>query len=348
MAQFSIIPERALRDPGITGSRLFALCAIGRFTSRGGKGVWAKNSTIAKVAGLDDRHYRRAVRWLVEQGYVVKRSRQKADGSADTNWLEILYDDPPPMTIGAEDDAGNLDEVGAESAPTSVRAKSARTPRAKSAPTVGAESAHQRASIKGSTASPPPDDAPLADRFTHVPHREAYVAMRRSARFPHAFDATLQHELHQPLTGGAGYAWDVIGASLLQLAGNGETFNVIRLRGYCRSHAAGPTASGRSGPRPTTAELAVRVGADVFTAPAIWQLCVDVGLTSPMQSRETVRESIAKLAARGAVRDPDEFLRLVTAVDPPALAEIKFAKTREERLRERLVSWALSAPGRAA
>lgn len=208
-------------------------------------------------------------------------------------------------------------------------------------------SAPAPASEQGSTARARDD---LAAEFAHEAHRDAYAAMRKAHRAPAIFDASLR-TVHAPPTGGQGFPWDTIGAGLVELAGNGESFNVSRLRGYCRSHAAGPPDSGRRGaPTPPLAGTAdvVQVGPQRLSAPEIWQRCVDVGLTSPMLSRDTMREAVDRLVERGAVVDGEAFLGLVLELEPATLAEIKFAKTREERLRERLGAWASKHAGRAA
>lgn len=360
MPSLCIIPARALQDPEMTGVRLTALCAIGKFTSRDGRGVWAANDTIAEAANIDERHFRRAAAWLVEHGYVRKQRRYKTDGSQDTNMLAIVLDDPEDVTAGAE--GGRAESAHLPRAETAHprRAESAHPPRAESTPPGRADSAHQTSPLNA-TASPPPAGealpptppatprepvvAPLEAVFEHAAHREAYLAQRRSHRLPASFDAGLR-DVHEPINGGPAFAWPVIGAALLQLQANGETFNVNRLRGYCRSQLAGAPTSGRaSAPSPV---LAVRVGSQPLPASAIWRLCVDVGLTSPMLSADTVSAAIARLHERGAIDDPVAFASLVQALDPATLAEIKFAKTREERLAERLAAWAAQAPERAA
>jgi hypothetical protein len=358
MPALCIIPARALQDPEMTGVRLTALCAIGKFTSRDGRGVWAANSTIADAAHLDERVFRRAAAWLVERGYVRKQHRFRDDGSQSTNMLAIVLDDPEDVADVAE--GGRVESShppGGLNRPTPPgridpppRGESSLLPRAESTHPGRVESPHQTSPVNA-TASPPPAIAStLEAEFAHEPHRTAYLALRASHRLPASLDAGLR-DVHDPINGGPAFAWDVIGAGLLQLQANGETFNVSRLRGYCRSHLAGAPPSGRRGsgaPQIAGPADAVRVGPQLLSAVGVWQACVDVGLTSPMLSRETVEELVGRLVERGAVQDRAAFVSLVLAIDPPSLAAITFAKTREERLRERLATWAAQAPGRAA
>lgn len=173
----------------------------------------------------------------------------------------------------------------------------------------------------------------------HETHRAAYLALRASHRSPAILDDALR-TVHAPPTGGAAYAWEVIGAGLVESLGNGETFNVSRLRGYCRSHAAGPPASGRASARPSPTEAAsVRAGEQTLSASQVWALCVEGGLCGRGQSRASLEERIAALAASGKVSDAGAFVALVLAIKPWELGEIAFAKSRDEQLLERLAAW---------
>lgn len=355
MPALCIIPARALQDPEMTGARLTALCAIGKFTSRDGRGVWAANDTIAEAATMDERAFRRAAAWLVERGYVRKQHRFREDGSQNTNMLAIVLDDPEDVADVAV--GGRVESThppGGQNPPTPPgridpppRDESTLLPRAKSAHPGRAESTHQTTPVNV-TASPPPVSAStLEAEFTHAAHRAAYLAQRAAHRLPTAFDAGLR-DVHAPITGGAAFAWDVIGAALLQVQANGETFNVSRLRGYCRSHLAGAPEATSRGAHPRPAGDGVRVGDQLLAAADVWRLCVDGGLTTRGQSREALGDRIARLVASGRVASREAFTALVLAVRPWELGEISFAKAREEQLRERLAAWACAAPGRAA
>lgn len=345
MPSLSIIPERALKDPEMTGARLFALCAIGTFTSRDGKNVWAANETIAARANMDEREYRRCAAWLVERGYVRKRARWKKDGGRDTNLLQIVLDDPIEVAgVGAESapTSGELSPSGggAES-PRGVGAESTPTPGVDAPPTGRGNVPHQTSPLN-ETASPPAagaDRATLAGEFAHAEHRAAYEALRAKHRQPAILDAGLR-AVHAPPTGGAGYAWEVIGAGLLEQLSNDETFNVSRLRGYCRSHVAGaPPSTRRNSSAPSGDGAAVRVGTQLLAPAHVWTLCVEHGLAARGQSREALAERIEELVRDGRVQDGDAFLALVLHVKPWQLNQIAFAKAREDQLAERLATW---------
>jgi hypothetical protein len=58
-----------------------------------------------------------------------------------------------------------------------------------------------------------------------------------------------------------------------------------------------------------------------------------------MQSREALEERVRTLKADGKIHDEDAFLSLVLHVQPWALAEIRFDRTREERLAAAVATW---------
>lgn len=107
-------------------------------------------------------------------------------------------------------------------------------------------------------------------------------------------------------------------------------------------------AGGRPGPtRPRPAVPGVPIGGRTWSGPALWDLFVRGGFTAPMQTRETLAERAQVLARDGQIPDADAFLALVLHVKPWALAEIKFAKSREERLLEILATFRALAQGAA-
>ncbi len=339
MPGLCIIPERALADSEVTGARLRALCAIGTFTNRDGGGVWAANETIAERAKMDEREFRRAAAWLVERGYVRKRVRYKATGAQDTNQLQIVLDDPADEAV----------EGGGGNPPTRQQGEGETPP-----PPLG-EIPPPRGGGNPPTKRTPLTDpttnttAPvgLADEFADPLHREAYVALRARHKQPAMLDLALR-AVHAPPTGGPAFAWATIGAGLVDQLGNGETFNLNRLRGYCRRELAGGAAPAISVTReilPGGFVGSVRVGAQQLTAAQFWDLCVTHGLTAAMQTGETICERIADMHAAGVVQDPQAFAQLVAHVEPWRLAEIKFAKTREERLAAAIGAWREPAQG---
>jgi hypothetical protein len=182
--------------------------------------------------------------------------------------------------------------------------------------------------------------------FADPRHREAYLALRAQHRNPPLLDIALR-TVHQPPTGGGQFAWEVIGAGLLEQLGNGESFNVSRLRGYCRQTLARQQERGTTITRADFAGGYVTNRVGTWSGAALWDLFVRGGLTAPMQTRETLAERVEVLARDGQIPDADTFLALVLHVQPWALAEIKFAKTREDRLQELLASFRTPSQGAA-
>jgi hypothetical protein len=336
MPALSIIPSRALQDPELTGSRLRALCAIGTFTSREGKGVWAANATLAEMAHMDERAFRREAAWLVDRGYVRKKRRFKRDGSQDTNLLQIVLDEPEGAVAVAGEPEGGEGEIH----PPGGRAESTHPPRAESAQGGRAESTHQTSPLqKPATPAraregeePPTAPIGLEREFAHDAHREAYLAIRRGMQHPDGFDAALR-SVHSPITGGASFGWDAIGAALLEVRGNGESFNVSRFRGYCRRHVQGPADGSGSAVRPLVSKASLG-GIPANSLQDLWALLVDGGFTAPMQTPETIAARAAAMVSsqRVPASAAQPLVALVAHLRPWELAEMRFEKAREERL----------------
>lgn len=357
MPGLCIIPERALADRECSGARLRALCAIGTFTNREGGGVWAANETIAERAKMDEREFRRAAAWLVERGYVRKRVRYKATGAQDTNQLQIVLDEPDEEA--AQGGGGNppTPQRGEGEIPPPRVGASPPPPLGEiPPPRGGGDSPTKRTPLNDpttNTAAP----ATLAGEFADARHRDAYLALRAQHRNPPLLDIALR-SVHQPPTGGAQFAWEIIGAGLLEQLGNGESFNVSRLRGYCRQTLArqqersgsvvrSDYPGGFVGVQPWQRFAAVTERGRAYTAAEFWELCRVNGLLQGMLTRATLDEIVQRLEASGAIHDAAAFTSLVLHVEPWTLAEIKFAKTREERLAMVLAAWTVTAQGAA-
>lgn len=163
----------------------------------------------------------------------------------------------------------------------------------------------------------------LSAHFTAPEHLAAYQALRRSHRAPAALDATLR-TIHAPITGGQGFDWLTIGAGILELLGNGEAFNAARLRGYCRTQQAHDA-------RVREAAATYDAIASAGLSPALcWERLVRGGFTAPMQTRETLEQRAREAEWPGL--SSEQVLALVLYLRPWELAEIKFAKERDDRL----------------
>lgn len=91
------------------------------------------------------------------------------------------------------------------------------------------------------------DDNASVLKFGHEAQQAAYDGYRRASRLPAAFDASLK-TLLEPISGGKPCTIEQLGAALLELAGNGEAFNLSRLRGYLRKAEQGAPADIPRGP----------------------------------------------------------------------------------------------------
>lgn len=100
----------------------------------------------------------------------------------------------------------------------------------------------------------------LGSRFALLPHAEAYDAYRRSHRMPDGFDATLL-AVHEPLSGGARYSWEVIGAALVEMRGASADFSAVALRAFCRRIVGGdPPPAARPSTPPVASAYAAALG----------------------------------------------------------------------------------------
>lgn len=338
MPDLCIIPARALDDRSLSARELRTLLAIGAYTNRQGRGAWASQTTMATRAGMTRPQFNACVRSLCEKGYLFKKRRFRENGAETTAEIDIIIDDRRPPTDATRVPVEGTPPVPSEGTPP--RVPKTGTPPVIAAETPGVPTAGTQTNPINVTASPPPAIASELERFEHPDHRAAYTALRSAHRLPVSFDAGLR-EVHAPSTGGAAYPWPVIGAALVQLQANGETFNVARLRGYCRSHQQGAPSPRQAAAAATaaTAGAEVQVGPQRFAASTLWALWVRAGLTSPMLTREMVTESVARLAQEGAVTDPDAFTAITLAIEPAELARITWERTRTERLTERLADW---------
>jgi hypothetical protein len=355
MPELCIIPARILRDPEINYTRLRTALAIGHFTGRDGRGAWASNETLADVAGIDERELRRSISWLVDRGHVRKRPRTSKQGGTMTNVLEIVLSDPieavadespAPVSIGRE--------VG-EITPPGGRGKSPHPPRVESPHPGRGNSTLQSTQLNEQGNELPtttaregePNGVGLEAEFADPAHREVYRSLRSTHRNAAIFDLALR-SVRNPSTGGAEYSWAEVGAGLLEQGGNGEQFNVSRLRGYCRLQRDVRARHGEQGAklvasalehRSRPGEPAVYVGTQLLTRTAFWDLCVRGGLTVAMQSPETRSERIRAMAADGLVQDAGAFDALVAGVEPWALAAIAFGKERDARIDAAFERW---------
>lgn len=92
MPELCIIPARALEIPGLSGSDLRVLLAIGRFTNgRTGKNCYAKSATLVELAGVSRSGFFASAERLCAVG-LIRRESGKLAGRHST--YSIILDTP--------------------------------------------------------------------------------------------------------------------------------------------------------------------------------------------------------------------------------------------------------------
>lgn len=370
--QFAVLPAALVLDRETTPAQKAVAMVICLHANRDGW-AWPSLDTMAEMLGVQKPQISKMVQALRARGHVEMHYRV-LNGKRKL-YFRVIYDRPVETLVEAEreaspaealvsttetsDDAGkapggdalvSMKETSADA--VSFHGGNDLFPSRKrnvsmvETPFFEHSSEHTK---EQELPTPPAREAVgLEAQFADPQHREAYLALRAQHRNPPLLDIALR-TVHQPPTGGPAFAWATIGAGLVDQLGNGETFNLNRLRGYCRSQlTAGVAPAVRSDAKgPHRASGAVSNGDRPWSGAALWDLFVRGGLTAPMQSRDALAERVEALVRDGAVSDGRVFLALVVHVKPWALAEIKFAKTREDRLLELLASFRVPSQGAA-
>lgn len=138
----------------------------------------------------------------------------------------------------------------------------------------------------------------------------------------------IEQGMHGPIA-----TWAQIAQALHEMAVAGAEMRAVQIRAFVRRVLEGaPPARAVTGG-------AIRVGAQLLTPSAIWELCVRGGLTTRGQSREAIEERVSRLHEAGEVEDASAFTALVMHVQPWAVNEIGFARDRDLRLAEKLATW---------
>ncbi len=78
--------------------------------------------------------------------------------------------------------------------------------------------------------------------FLSESHKPAYLAIRATSRNPDSLDAVLV-SIHEPVSGGAAYSWEVIGQALLELHATGGAVTPNGIRAFCRKLTEKPRAA---------------------------------------------------------------------------------------------------------
>lgn len=231
MSRFAIVPTEVLRHSALTAQDKLVLTMLSSYADTDGY-CWPSVGALATDCALSDRAVRYALSHLHELGVIEIERRERENGSQTSNayWVRGYDRGTLHMVQGgaAYSAGGPLHMVQAQNSTSKNRTNEQATTTTTSA------------------------REPLL-QFDTPAIQDAYQAYRNAHRHPAAFDATLG-ALRDGMTTGAPVSLDAIGRALLELRGNGEAFNVARLRGYLRGldrASAPPSATGykrRGGP----------------------------------------------------------------------------------------------------
>lgn len=226
MSRFAVVPTAWLRDTTLTTYDKVVLCVIASYADTNGY-CWPSVPTIAAGAGASERQVQYCLKHLQDVGAIdiVRRQRNNGDAASNGYWLKG-YDRPV---------VNEVHHAGAVCAPGVV------------------QEMHPNNTSKNKTTEHTTTTASVFV-FERDEHQQVYESLRRGSRLPAAFDASLRTCL-EPMTGGKAYTLDQLGAALLELAGNGESFNIGRLRGYLRRGEVQPLPAYTPGARRPQADM---------------------------------------------------------------------------------------------
>lgn len=222
MSRFAIVPTAVLRDPALTAQDKLVVTILVTYADESGY-CWPAIKTLAVDAGLSESTVKRSLAHLEEIGVVEREPRFTHNGDRDSNGYWVVgYD--RRVLVGSQVTHGGFTQT----------------------PRVGSQGP-TNSTNKNSTSEHATTTTTTELTFAHAGQQAAYEGYRRSSRLPAAFDASLK-TLLEPMVGGKACTVEQLGAALLELAGNGEAFNLSRLRGYVRKGEAGaPPAAIRTG-----------------------------------------------------------------------------------------------------
>jgi len=108
MPRLCIFPVAILQDERVSGLDLRAFAAVSNFAHTDGGGVWASMETMAKVAGMNVRVFRRSIARLESFGWLSREIRRPR-----TSLLKIAMDFVPPAPASVN--ADNVGPIGEQS-----------------------------------------------------------------------------------------------------------------------------------------------------------------------------------------------------------------------------------------
>lgn len=355
--QFSAVPMAAVDDPAVSDGMLRMLNVLGAYANKDGW-CWPRLEVIAKRMGKEKPAISKMLTRLREAGYLevhyeIREGRRRCV-------FRVVYD--RPVTTAAAIDEAEY-EAGLEGEPAVARVSRRETGKEGarvSLPETGAAlSFPQEPNAFPSEGNGPlmnrprthnymsksahADGAPVISTAAANDIVETWNEMAADARLPKARVTPKRARVIAARLREPGWREDfalacaAIAASPWHRGQNDRgwaaTIDFVLQAGKATELAE------RSSVRPSDARVAGAAGAPGIaqsTVTALWDLCVSGGLTSPMQSRETIQERVQALHASGRVRDREAFEELVFRVQPWQLAEIRFTPERERVLAERL------------
>jgi DNA-binding transcriptional ArsR family regulator len=90
-ARYSIIPTAAVRDKSLSEIQFRCLCVIGTYLGED-QSAFPSQSTLAEDLGVTRETVNRAIKVLVEKGYVVSAPRFREDGGQTSSMYRVILD----------------------------------------------------------------------------------------------------------------------------------------------------------------------------------------------------------------------------------------------------------------
>ncbi len=235
MSRFGVVPTHWLRHHGLSVTDKAVLCVLATYADEA-RYCYPAVKTLADDLCVSPRTVQYSLRALVNAGAVLVESRRTAQGDLTTNgyWItgyDLLERVVQPIARG-----------GATDCTTSCNP-------------LHPNSTNKQDQLSEASPTPPTTAEWPALVFPNALMGEAYLRLWGAARSKAGFDASLKAVL-EGLTTGKPCTIEELGAALLDMAGNGEAFNLARLRGYLRKAQAAAKAEGQPGaPAPRSGAL---------------------------------------------------------------------------------------------
>lgn len=100
-SRFAIVPTAAIMDSSLTATQMRVLMVIATFSDRNNES-WPRQSQIGEAAGIARETVNRAIKVLVEKGYVKSIERRRNDGSRTSNRYMVLLDGDIPDMVQSD------------------------------------------------------------------------------------------------------------------------------------------------------------------------------------------------------------------------------------------------------